>query len=84
MGLDSGDRQSHYCLTDEAGEVAQRGTVATTDPGLTRWAAGMPAMRFVMEAGTHSPWVRRLLMGGGSKLALVESPTQPGGRQSFA
>ena len=75
MGLDLGDRQCHYCLMDEAGEVVQRGTVATTDPSLARWAAGMQATRFVMEAGTHSAWVRRLLMRLGHEV-LVANPNR--------
>lgn len=60
---------------DEAGNVAQRGTLATTDAGLRRGASGMQATRFVMEAGTHSPWVRRVLMRLGHEV-LVANPNR--------
>lgn len=75
MGLDLGDRQSAYCLMDEAGKVAQRGTVGTNEPHLTRWACAMVPTRFVMEAGTHSIWVRRLLMRLGHEV-LVANPNR--------
>lgn len=75
MGLDLGDRQSHFCLMDEAGEIVQEGTVGTNEPHLTRWACAMAPTRFVMEAGTHSIWIRRLLMRLGHEV-IVANPNR--------
>lgn len=75
MGLDLGDRQSHFCLMDEAGEIVQKGTVGTSEPHLTRWASGMAPIRFVIEAGTHSIWVRRVLMRLGHEV-IVANPNR--------
>ncbi len=61
MGLDLGDRYSHYCLLDEEGEVVDQGRIRSTEAGLRRHLEGAPRLRIALECGTHSPWVSRLL-----------------------
>lgn len=61
-GLDLGDRYSHLCLLDtESGEVIEEGRLRTTPETLQRRFSGCRPMRVAIEAGTHSPWVSRLL-----------------------
>ena len=62
-GLDIGDKYSYLCLIDqESGEVVEEGRLRTTPEALRRrFASEQPPMRIAMEAGTHSPWVSRVL-----------------------
>lgn len=61
IGIDLGDRYSAFCVLDADGEVIERGKVSTTRPELEKWAAIRSGCRVVIEVGTHSPWVSRLL-----------------------
>ncbi|MDQ5828126.1 MAG: hypothetical protein M3441_28775 [Chloroflexota bacterium] len=61
-GLDLGDRYSHLCLIDtESGEVVEEGRISTNPKAFERRFSGCEPMRVVIEVGTHSPWVSRLL-----------------------
>jgi transposase len=75
MGLDLGDRHSEVCVVDGAGTVVHRGRVATTAAGLTAACAPYPRARVVLEVGTHSPWVSRMLEAQGHAV-LVANPGQ--------
>jgi len=61
-GLDIGDKYSYLCLIDtDSGEVIEEGRLRTTPEALRRRLASEPSLRIAIEAGTHSPWVSRLL-----------------------
>ena len=62
-GLDLGDQYSYLCLIDsESGEVIEEGRLRTTPEAFRRrFASELPPMRIAIEAGTHSPWVSRVL-----------------------
>jgi len=61
VGVDLGDRWSKYCLLDGQGHVLKEDTIATTGRAFRRLFSDRPAARVVIEVGTHSPWVQRLL-----------------------
>ena len=61
VGLDLGDTYSAYCLMATDGEVLQEGKVRTTSAALSSLFAGIPQTAVVLEAGTQSPWISRLL-----------------------
>lgn len=63
VGLDVGDRQSHYCVLDLDGSVLTEGTVATKEASLRVLFEGKGRMRIALEAGTHSPWISRSWIG---------------------
>lgn len=73
IGLDLGDRKSQWCLLDKNGEVIERGVVATKQEALRvcfqRWSKS----RVVMENGTHSRWVSRLLKGMGHEVIVANA-----------
>jgi transposase len=73
VGLDVGDRQSHYCVLDLDGSVLTEGTVATKEASLRVLFEGKGRMRIALEAGTHSPWISRLLIALGHEV-LVANP----------
>jgi transposase len=61
IGIDLGDEYSQVCVLDEEGEVIEEGRIKTTEAALRGRLAAMDACLVVMEVGTHSPWVSRLL-----------------------
>ena len=73
IGIDLGDRQSHLCAIDARGEVSSRFALPTTQRALQRIFADLAASRVVMEVGTHSPWVSRLLASLGHEV-IVANP----------
>lgn len=73
VGLDLGDRDSRYCILDEAGEKASEGKVATTQTGLNSVFGKMAPSRIALEVGTHSPWVSRQLAAMGHEV-IVANP----------
>ena len=61
-GLDLGDKYSYLCIIDQhSGEVVEEGRLRTTPEAIRRRFASERPMRIAIEAGTHSPWVSRLL-----------------------
>jgi len=73
VGLDVGDRQSHYCVLDLDGGVVAEGNVKTTEASLRVLFKGKGRQRIALEAGTHSPWISRLLTAWGHEV-LVANP----------
>src|SRR5919112_1210197 len=74
-GLDIGDRYSYLCLIDtDSGEIMEEGRLRTS-PETFKWrfASERPPMRIAIEAGTHSPWVSRVLEECGHEV-LVANP----------
>lgn len=60
VGLDLGDRKTHFCALDPEGETEQ-GTLPTTAKGVTEFLTGREPGLVVMETSTHSPWLSRLV-----------------------
>lgn len=61
VGLDVSDQTSVSCTVDARGQVVTRGQVRTSPAALQRFFASQPPSRIVLEVGTHSPWISRLL-----------------------
>src|ERR1700686_952042 len=73
VGLDLGDRHSHYCILTSSGEVMEEGRIQTTAASLEKHFGSEARMRIALEAGTHSPWVSRLLKSYGHQV-IVANP----------
>jgi transposase len=74
VGLDLGDRYSYLCLLDpDSGEALEEGRLRTTPKALKQNFSAREPMRVAIEAGTHSPWVSRLLEECGHQV-LVANP----------
>ncbi len=61
IGLDLGDRKSVVCVVDAAGQTVESRPLRTTPEGLREFFTAYPTARVVLEVGTHSPWVSRVL-----------------------
>jgi transposase len=75
VGIDLGDRQSRVCILSAEGDVREEGWIATTEAALVPRFRAMARARIVMEVGTHSPWVSRLLQAAGHEV-IVANPRQ--------
>jgi transposase len=73
IGLDLGDRWSRYCVVNQRGEVAEEDRVRTTAAALEQRFKQKRATRIVIEAGTHSPWVSRLLESYGYEVVVANA-----------
>ena len=73
IGLDLGDRNSWYCVLDEAGQVQLEQRVRTTAKALREVFGTMPRSRIALEIGTHSPWISRLLSELGHEVIVANA-----------
>jgi hypothetical protein len=73
IGLDLGDRNSWYCVVDEAGQIRLEQRVRTNAKGLHEVFGAMPRSRIALEIGTHSPWISRLLSELGHEVIVANA-----------
>jgi len=73
IGLDLGDRTSHYCVLNEAGEVIWEDKLPTTPKGIEEVFRRTPRSRIALETGTHSPWVSRQLSELGHEVIVAHA-----------
>src|SRR5215210_3343391 len=73
-GLDIGDNYSYLCLIDQqSGEVVEEGRLRTIPEALRRRFGSEQPMRIAIEAGTHSPWVSRVLEECGHEVLVANA-----------
>lgn len=73
VGVDLGDRSSHCCVLDAEGTVMEEATVPTNQRAFRRWFSAKEPARVILEAGTHSHWVSRLVGDLGHEV-IVANP----------
>ena len=78
IGLNLGDRNSWYCVLDEAGQVRQEQRVCTNAKTLREVFGALPGSRMALETGTHSPWVSRLLSELGHEVIVANARARCG------
>jgi transposase len=80
IGLDLGDKVSCVYEVNARGTCCGEATVATTPAGLERYFGARARCRVVLEVGTHSPWVSRLLTSYGHEV-IVANPSKMYGKR---
>jgi transposase len=73
IGLDLGDRFTQLCAVAVHGQVVATDRLRTTPAALERRLGRLPRCRIVLEVGTHSPWVSRLLERGGHEVLVANA-----------
>src|SRR6516165_11195323 len=73
IGLDLGDRNSWYCVLDEAGQIQVEQRVRTNAKALCEVFGAKPRTRIALETGTHSPWISRLLSEWGHEVIVANA-----------
>jgi transposase len=71
-GLDVSDRYSTFCTLSAEGEIEEQGRVLTRAGALQSHFEG-PRRRVVLEAGSHSPWISRLLEELGHEVIVANA-----------
>jgi transposase len=77
LGLDMGDRYSHFCLLNADGDVVEEGRIQSTEAALRRRFENEPEIRIALECGTHSPWATRLLKTLGHQVIVANARKIP-------
>jgi len=75
IGIDIGDRWSHYCILNQEGEVVEEGRFRTAEDSLRKQFGGIEPARMAIEAGTHSLWMSEHLRQYGHEV-LVAHPSE--------
>lgn len=75
IGLDLSDRSGWFFAIDDESLKIEEGSVALRAPDLQRWAMSIGKTVIAIEAGTHSPWVSRLLSACGHEV-IVANPVK--------
>src|SRR5512147_381528 len=73
VGCDLSDKTASMCVLDARGRVIARADVRLREPEMTAWFSRQPRARVVLEVGSHSAWVSRLLKRVGHE-AIVANP----------
>jgi transposase len=73
IGLDLGDRKSHVFALTHDGEILSDKKITTSRQALLKGLGKFSAARVIIEAGTHSHWVSRLLSDLGHEV-IVANP----------
>lgn len=73
MGIDLGDRFSHYAVIDSNGSIVEEERVPTVADSIEKLLEGRQAMRVVIETSTQSPWVSRLVKKLGHEAVVANS-----------
>lgn len=71
IGLDISDRYCHFCVVDPCGDTVEEGRLRTTPQAIGRHFSNHEPVRVVLETGTHSPWVSRLLEESGHEVFVA-------------
>jgi len=61
IGIDLGDKAHRVCIVDRLGNITLEKSLDNNHLALTQLASEHREARFVMEVGTHSPWISALL-----------------------
>lgn len=75
IGLDLGDRKSHFFALKHDGEIIAEGKVSTSKTALRKKFEEFEPARVVIEAGSQSHWVSQLLDDIGHEV-IVANPRQ--------
>lgn len=75
IGNDVGDTWIYYAAVDGEGTAVAEGRIRTRTLELQRLYAALGAsrVRMVLETGTHSPWISRLLKSMGHEVIVANS-----------
>lgn len=72
VGLDVGDKKTHFCVVDGDRKVVARGSFATTRAALEAALAPFPGAKVLLEAGSQSPWMSRVLQAIGFAVQVAD------------
>ena len=78
VGVDLGDQWSNYCILGLEGETLAEGQLQTTREDVAAFFGALTAARVIFEVGTHSAWVREVVVGCGHEVLVANSRRMEG------
>jgi hypothetical protein len=66
-----GNQWSNYCILGLEGETLAEGRLRTTREDVAEFFRALAAARVVIEVGTHSAWVREVIVGCGHEVLVA-------------
>lgn len=73
IGMDLGDKKNAICTLNATGKMIETAAIGNTKAAIIAMSGKYPGATVVMEAGTHSPWISRLLSDLGHNV-LIGNP----------
>lgn len=73
IGMDLGDKTCRFCVLSKEGVRVEEGSVVTSKQAMLSTFGARPRCRVVMEVGTHSPWISRLLSALGYEVFVANA-----------
>jgi transposase len=73
IGIDLGDRTSHYCTLTDNGDVLVEGRLKSTPTAFRDQFASFPKATVALEVGAHSRWASSLLADLGHKVIVANA-----------
>ena len=75
IGIDLSDRTGRFYAIDDEGKKIAEATITLRTPELEKWGRSIAPTVMAIEAGTHSPWISRLLASCGHEV-IVANPVK--------
>jgi transposase len=72
VGLDVGDRRTHFEAVDGSRRTVRSGSFATSRTELEKALAPFPGTKVILEAGSQSPWMSRVLRAQGYDVLVAD------------
>jgi transposase len=81
VGVDLGDQWSNYCILGLSGETLAEGQFRTRRQEVAEFFQGLAMSRVVFEVGTHSAWVREVMIGLGHEVLVANARQMQGSKR---
>jgi transposase len=81
VGVDLGDQWSHYCILGLAGETLAEGQFRSRRQEIAEFFENLAVSRVVFEVGTHSAWVREVIVGLGHEALVANARRMHGSKR---
>jgi transposase len=81
VGVDLGDQWSNYCILGLSGETLAEGQFRTRRQEVAEFFQGLARSRVVFEVGTHSAWVREVIVGLGHEVLVANARQMQGSKR---
>jgi transposase len=73
IGIDLGDKKHAVCVMNQAGKILRQSSILNNAASLQQLCDEYPCALVVIEVGTHSPWISRLLKANGLKVLVANA-----------
>src|SRR5690348_9705828 len=73
IGIDVGDRESHFCQLNAEGNITHRGRVASTQDAFRKQFGKVGRSRIALETGTHCHWMSDVLRDLGHEVIVADA-----------